>query len=344
MSLTIRDIAALAGVSRGTVDRVLHNRGRVAPEIAERIQAIIQECDYKPSKAAQQLSMRKQGLRFGFISRIDQNGFWSIIIRSMEKAEQELAEYGITIEKRYFDYCYPETQLEMINELVDTGIAALVIVPLDDLIIRQRLQELSDSGMPIILLQSEVSGFQPLCYIGSDYYVSGQTAFGLLHNFTGGRPLHILLFNGSHHLSSHVLRRQGFLDEMNAYQAHHKITEVDDITVDPEYAYRQTCSWLEKYPDVDAVFTVPDNAAAVSKGIQSAGLIGKLVHIGYGMTDATRPCILDGSLSATIGHRAEQQGYMPFSILLDYFSTGQPPASDRILMLNDIFIKQNSVF
>jgi len=344
MSLTIRDIAALAGVSRGTVDRVLHNRGRVAPEIEERIQAIIRECNYKPSRAAQQLSMRKQGIRCGFISRVDQNGFWSIIIRSMTRAEQELAEYGIAIEKRYFDYCYPETQLEMINELVDSGISALVIVPLDDEIIRCRLQELSDSGMPIILLQSEVTGFEPMCYIGSNYYVSGQTAAGLLHNFTGGRSLRILLFNGSRHLSSHVMRRQGFLDELEAYHVEHKVTEVDDITVDPEYAYRQAYSWLEKCPDVDAVFTVPDNAAAVSKGIRDTGRIGKLVHIGYGMTDATRPCILDGSLSATIGHRAEQQGYMPFSILLDYFSTGQLPESRRVLMLNDIFIKQNSVF
>ena len=62
------------------------------------------------------------------------------------------------------------------------------------------------------------------------------------------------------------------------------------------------------------------------------------------MTDATRPCILDGSLSAIIGHRAEHQGAMPFTVLLDYFTSGQLPESRRILMLNDIFIKQNSVF
>lgn len=33
MSITIAQIAKLAGVSRGTVDRVIHNRGRVAPEV-----------------------------------------------------------------------------------------------------------------------------------------------------------------------------------------------------------------------------------------------------------------------------------------------------------------------
>ena len=37
MAVTIQQIAALAGVSRGTVDRALNHRGRIAPEVAERI-------------------------------------------------------------------------------------------------------------------------------------------------------------------------------------------------------------------------------------------------------------------------------------------------------------------
>ena len=344
MAITICDIAKLAGVSRGTVDRVLHNRGRVDPEVEQRIKAIVQECNYQPSRAAQQLSMRRQKIRIGFLSRIDQNGFWSIVIRSANKAEQELAEYGIAIEKRYFDYCHPETQLEMINELVALGISALVIVPLNDPSICQRLKELEEQGILVILLQSEVSGFSPFCYIGSDYYVGGRTAAGLLHNFTIGRVPKILLLNGSRYLSSHCLRCKGFLDELQALGTPHALIESKDITVDPEYAYYQSCRLLEKYDDITAVYTVPDSAAAVGKAIRDSGRIGQITHIGFGMTDSTRPCILDGSLSACIGHRAEQQGYLPFSILLDYFVSGHVPEKRRILMLNDIFIKQNSVF
>lgn len=344
MPLTIRDIAKLAGVSRGTVDRVLHNRGRVDPELEQRVRAIINECDYQPSRVARQLSMRKQKISIGFISRLDQNGFWSIVVRSAAQAERELAEYGITVEKRFFDYCLPETQLQMIDEVVALGISALVIVPLDDPSIRERLQELADSGISVVLLQSELSGFEPMCYIGSDYYIGGQTAAGLMHNFTGGRPLKVALLNGSRYLSSHSLRRKGFLDEMQAYHTLCEIMETDDITTDPEYAYRQARELLEKTDEINAVYTVPDNAAAVSRAIRDAGRIGAVTHIGYGMTDATRPCILDGSLSAIIGHRAEQQGAMPFTVLLDYFTSGQLPESRRILMLNDIFIKQNSVF
>lgn len=344
MALTIRDIAKLAGVSRGTVDRVLHNRGRVDPEVEQRVKAIAQECNYQPSRAAQQLSMRRQKIRVGFLSRIDQNGFWSIVIRSAERAERELAEYGITIEKRYFDYCHPETQLDMINELVSLDISALVIVPLDDPLIRRRLEELDRQGILVILLQSEVAGFSPFCYIGSDYYIGGRTAAGLLHNFTVGRPPKILLLNGSRYLSSHRLRRSGFLDEMNAYNSPGELMESDDITSDPEYAYHQARSLLEAHPEITAVYTVPDSAAAVGRAISDTGRVGQILHIGFGMTDSTRPCILDGSLTACVGHRAEQQGYLPFSILLEYFVSGQIPQERRILMLNDIFIKQNSVF
>ena len=47
---TIKEIAALAGVSRGTVDRVLNDRGAVNPETAEKIRKIAKELDYKPNQ------------------------------------------------------------------------------------------------------------------------------------------------------------------------------------------------------------------------------------------------------------------------------------------------------
>lgn len=46
MSVTLKQIAELAGVSRGTVDRALHNRGRVSDEVAQRIRQIADELGY----------------------------------------------------------------------------------------------------------------------------------------------------------------------------------------------------------------------------------------------------------------------------------------------------------
>ena len=52
----IKDIAIRAGVSAGTVDRVLHNRGEVKSKTKELILKIAKELDYKPNVAAQKLS------------------------------------------------------------------------------------------------------------------------------------------------------------------------------------------------------------------------------------------------------------------------------------------------
>jgi len=344
MPMTIRDIAELAGVSRGTVDRVLHNRGRVDPAVAARIRKIMEQCEYRPSKAAQQLALISQKYKIGFISKFDYNGFWSIVNKSADLMAKNLAEFGFTVECRYFDYCLPDTQLRLIDELENAGINALIIVPLESDTVAARLQALSDKGIPVILLNSELEGFEPFCYIGSDYYVGGKTAAGLLHSFSKADRLRVLLLSGSNYLSSQRLRRQGFIDEIRALDPDCEIIESRDITSDPEYAFRIAKEMLEQHPEINAVYTVPDNAAAVGNAIRESGRMGEIVHIGFAMTDATRPCILEGSISALIGQRARDQGRMPFEILLEYFSTGTLPAEKRYLMLNDIFIRQNCVF
>ena len=52
----MQQIADLAGVSRGTVDRALNNRGRIRPEVAEKIKMIAKELGYQPNIAAKALS------------------------------------------------------------------------------------------------------------------------------------------------------------------------------------------------------------------------------------------------------------------------------------------------
>ena len=52
---------------RGTVDRVLNNRGKVNPEKEERVRRIAQELGYKPNVAGKGLAARKKHLKLGFI-------------------------------------------------------------------------------------------------------------------------------------------------------------------------------------------------------------------------------------------------------------------------------------
>ena len=57
--ITINDVALAAGVSKGTVDRVLHNRGEVSRKSREKVMRVIEELGYKPNLYASVLASRR---------------------------------------------------------------------------------------------------------------------------------------------------------------------------------------------------------------------------------------------------------------------------------------------
>lgn len=57
---TIKEIANKVGVSIGTVDRALHNRGRVSEETKAKILTAMKELDYHPNDVAQKLTVNKK--------------------------------------------------------------------------------------------------------------------------------------------------------------------------------------------------------------------------------------------------------------------------------------------
>ena len=76
MATTLKDIADMAGVSPGTVDRALHNRGRVNQEVAERIRKIARELGYRPNAIAKGLSKRKDNMKITIILHISRTNFF----------------------------------------------------------------------------------------------------------------------------------------------------------------------------------------------------------------------------------------------------------------------------
>ena len=69
MAGTIKEIAEKAGVSRGTVDRALNNRGRVNPEVAERIFEIAREMNYQPKRKKKVYNQGSVGRTFARTDR-----------------------------------------------------------------------------------------------------------------------------------------------------------------------------------------------------------------------------------------------------------------------------------
>ena len=115
--VTISDVAKAAGVGRGTVDRVLHNRGRVSEETAQKVINVIQQLGYKPNMAARILA-RKRAYKIAVILRDKEKDFWDLVKRGINQAEAEHAEIGIKIERFIVNGIDEKEQIEVIKSVI----------------------------------------------------------------------------------------------------------------------------------------------------------------------------------------------------------------------------------
>ena len=93
MKLTIKQIAELAQVSKGTVSKVLNGHEGIGPATRERILALIERLDYHPDSSARALALQKTGV-LGFLipheAATSLTGqFWTIVLSGIsQKATQ----------------------------------------------------------------------------------------------------------------------------------------------------------------------------------------------------------------------------------------------------------------
>ena len=97
MAVTLQQIAEAAGVSRGTVDRALNNRGRIRPEVEERIKRIAREMGYQPSRAGRALAMAKRKIRIGVILQYMETPFMQQVLKGVLEAKEEVESFGGTV-------------------------------------------------------------------------------------------------------------------------------------------------------------------------------------------------------------------------------------------------------
>ena len=84
MAITIKDIARYAGVSLGTVSKVINNTGNVSEELRLRVEAVIEKLDYRPSDLARNIRRNKTNIISLIIPQI-LNSFYVQVIDLIEK-------------------------------------------------------------------------------------------------------------------------------------------------------------------------------------------------------------------------------------------------------------------
>ena len=339
---TIKEIANLAGVSRGTVDRVLNKRGQVSPEKESKVLEIAKALNYTSNLAGKTLAVRKKLLKFGYIlmSGTTSNPFFLDVVAGIESRATELLDYGVNVEIRYATLSDPSLQVKLIDELLAEGISGLAITPINHPLVTDRIKKLTATGFPVVTANTDISNSGRLAYVGSDYFRSGQTAAGFMHLICGGQAK-VGVVIGSPLVLCHSERLAGFTQRIEEeYRGLHIVgTEInndDDIE-----SYIVTKRLLESHPEITALFLVAAGVVGACRAVDELGLKGKLKIVSYDTTTASIDLIKSGDITVSITQEPFVQGAKPLDILFDYVGMDIPPEKEFYYTTLGVVIKDN---
>jgi len=339
--MTIKEIARLCGVSRGTVDRVLNNRGKVKPETEALILKTIEEMGYTKNIAGRALNVKKSAPVIGVILCSEGNPFFDDVITGFYKAEEELQHYDVSMLLRTMRGHDVATQLVLIDSIADS-LSALVIQPINDPRIAERLRELMDGGMPVVTVNTDIESHARCCYVGSDYERGGAVAAGLTALITGGSA-RLGVIKGVDTLMGHELRLKGFEEHLRRICPRIEWIAAENANDDPVQAYRKTCEMLASHPQIDTIFVVAAGVHDVCRAVIDMGREQDLRVIAYDDVPSTREMLRRGIVRAVVCQQPVEQGYRAFAAAFDMILAGHTHYTNEIIMEDQIKIIENLV-
>ncbi|MGA2142911.1 MAG: LacI family DNA-binding transcriptional regulator [Brevinematales bacterium] len=338
--MTIKEIAKLANVSIGTVDRVMHGRGRVSKETSETIKKLISESDFKPDIFGRRLSLSKE-YSFGVLMpRLYQDSkYWEMSARGIEHAQKELKAFKVKI-KYYFYDRYSESSIKKeMDKINSAGTDGLLIAPVLHRPVKVFLESIADR-IPYVLFNANIPDSNALSYIGQDSFQSGVLSAKLMKMMVREKCSIAVIIPApdDYHI---VERADGFYSFFEEYPDYRiRSYSLSPCTRDIFYAMMKEIISDE---DVKGIFVANAATHYAAEYLKDHRGLKKINLVGYDPTEENIKYLKDGYIDYLISQKAEMQGYRGIYAL--YRSVVlQEPLEKHIMMPLDIITNENLIY
>ena len=330
--MTIREIAELAGTSRGTVDRVINGRGNVSPELEKKIREIIQRENYQPNQLAQALINSRKHLRIGVVIHSVGNPFFDDVIKGIDERTKKLKSYGLEVQVEHLKGYSEWEQIQAIDRLLEQEIDGLIITPINVVPVQKRLETIA---IPIVALNTDIH-INKLAFVGCDYHnngmICGDIAKLILHQ--GGTIAAVV---GNFDMSGHKQRVEG-LEESVGQHPNIVVTAKLENQDDDQISYHLVKDYLKTHSPHLLYF----GAAGIAGGVQAVLESGKNIPIiTVDETDCVKKNLEQGIVWATVTQQPYLQGDISVKILYDYLANKKKPKDPYCYTKGQIKLKHS---
>lgn len=310
----IKDVARLAEVSIGTVDRVLNNRSGVAEATKEKVLRIIQETGYKKNLAASRLKLAKNNvIKIALLVPKAKNdsSYWNLPLQGVERAISELSEMGVSTEYFYFDLLNHTTFSDQIDIILGQEYSALITVPFFEFESNRLLGKTKESKIPVVFLDTERDLLFQSNFICQNSFNAGKVAARLIHGLIGNDGTYVIvnILNDRGKQINNFQRESGFrayLEELDPdkniklYTINHPLENEFDLL--PE---------MKDILDEDKTigFFVTNARSFLLPSILNSNHIKKSHIVGFDLNLKNIAFLKSGEIDFLINQKPQYQGY-----------------------------------
>lgn len=342
---TIKDIAQMAGVSAGTVDRVLHNRGDVSQKSKEKVQKVLDEINYQPNVFAIGLAAKKKYTITCMIPYYVEHDYWHSVATGIERARQELRPFNVSVDYLHYKHGDRKSYQDACQKIEKSNTDALLLAPNFREDTLSMLAYLKDKNIPFAFIDFDIEEAKALKYIGQDSYKSGYIAAKILmRNYQQGQELILFLNNNKDNPAEIQMKRrlEGFMKYISEEHKDIAIHEVILNKNNPEKNNEILSDFFRKHPKatLGAVFNSRVYQVGHYLREKRQNMTGL---IGYDLLRNNTELLKSGEVTYLIGQRPGLQGYCGVKTLCDniVFKKSVEPLK---YMPIDILIKENLDF
>ncbi|MDR0642867.1 MAG: LacI family DNA-binding transcriptional regulator [Treponema sp.] len=339
--MTVKEIAGLAGVSIGTVDRVLYRRGRVSGETRARVEAIIEQYQFTPNPIARRL---KRNRAYHFCALIPQreqdSGYWGQALEGIQSGAGEIAPLGIETEVVEFNRYNPRSFRAAAASVLEKNPEGIIFPPIMPNETRRFIAAVEDKHIPYVFFDADIPGTAPLCVIGQDSLRGGYLAGRLMHLFAGtitGSAAVLDIHGEDYHITR---RRDGFLKYAREHHFAAVVREYSDFK-GTELSKEDIRLFLREYPDLQGIFITNSSAHRIVETVKHIRKRRNFFIIAYDLIPNNHALLREGLIDAIISQRPEIQGRRALLDLYRHIVLGRRIAPKVEIPL-DVYIKENA--
>ena len=335
----VRELARLARVSVGTVDRALNGRPEISEETRERILRLADKHGYRPNPAARALSVGRSKIRIGVCLPRHFHVFYDQIRDGILDEAARFRHAGVEILFQPTDHL-GMGEVRVVKDVLKRGVRALILTPGDAAALAPVIDQAeTKANVRVVCVASDDSMSRRSTWIAVDPRMNGHMASELMANFLPANS-GVAIVTGMLKTEDHAQKVEGFAEAFPRDCPGGRIVEVIEGNDYEDETYEKTLRLLRSGKKLDGIYVSTAIMLPVCRALEETGRAGRIKVIATDLFLEAVPHLLRGTISAIIYQRPYTQGQLAVRFLMDHIMNGTR-LPERHALAPSVVLKSN---